>query len=102
GTFLAGMLAGGLSKTGKIGFVGGIELPPIERGYRGWVNGALRSNPKVETRVTYLNNFDDAAAGREAALAMIRFGVDMLHHNADEAAKGMFQAVKESPGIHAF
>ena len=37
GTYLAGMVAGGLTKTNQIGFVGGIELPPIKRGYEGWV-----------------------------------------------------------------
>jgi basic membrane lipoprotein Med (substrate-binding protein (PBP1-ABC) superfamily) len=59
-------------------------------------------NPKVDTRLAYLNTFDDAAAGREAALAMIRVGVDMLHHNADQAALGLFQAVKRSPDAYAF
>ncbi len=102
GTFLAGIVAGGMSKSGKIGFVGGIELPPIRNGYQGWVNGARSMNAKIETRITYLNSFDDAAAGREAALAMIRLGVDMLHHNADEAGKGLFQAAKESPGVFVF
>ncbi len=102
GTYLAGMVAGGLTRTNKIGFVGGIELPPIKRGYEGWVNGAKAVNPAVESRVAYLNTFDDVAAGREAALAMIRVGVDMLHHNADQAALGLFQAVKESPGVYAF
>jgi basic membrane lipoprotein Med (substrate-binding protein (PBP1-ABC) superfamily) len=102
GTFLAGMMAGGLTKSGRIGFVGGIELPPIKRGYQGWVRGAQRTNPRVAASVTYLNNFDDAAAGREAALAMIRLGVDMLHHNADQAALGVFQAAKESPGVYVF
>lgn len=102
GTFLAGMVAGAMSKSGKIGFVGGIELPPIKRGYEGWVAGARRMNPKIETRISYLNNFDDAAAGREAALAMIRAGVDMLHHNADAAGIGVFQAAKESPGVYVF
>jgi basic membrane lipoprotein Med (substrate-binding protein (PBP1-ABC) superfamily) len=102
GTFLAGMIAGGMTKSNKIGFVGGIELPPIKRGYDGWLAGARRVNPKVDSRVAYLNTFDDAAAGREATLAMIRLGVDMLHHNADQAALGLFQAVKESPGAYAF
>jgi basic membrane protein A and related proteins len=102
GTYLAGMVAGGLTKSNRIGFIGGIELPPIKRGYEGWVNGARAVNPKVDSRVTYLNTFDDVAAGREAALAMIRVGVDMLHHNADQAALGLFQAVKESPGVFAF
>jgi basic membrane protein A len=96
------MMAGGLTRTGKIGFVGGIELPPIKRGYEGWVRGAQRIHPGIETRVTYLTTFDDAAAGREAALAMIRLGVDMLHHNADQAGLGVFQAAKESPGVFVF
>lgn len=102
GTYLAGMVAGAMTRSNKIGFVGGMELPPIVRGYNGWVNGAKAVNPRVESRVAYLNTFDDVAAGREAALAMIRLGVDMLHHNADQAALGLFQAVKESPGVYAF
>ncbi|MGH7703093.1 MAG: BMP family protein [Gemmatimonadales bacterium] len=101
-SYLAGMVAGGLSKSGTIGFVGGIELPPIRDAYEAWVAGARAMNPKVLTRFTYLNSFDDVAAGREAALALIRVGVDMLHHNADAAALGVFQAVKESPGVYIF
>ena len=102
GTYLAGMVAGGMTKSNRIGFIGGMELPPIVRGYQGWLNGAKAINPKVDSRLAYLNTFDDVAAGREAALAMIRLGVDMLHHNADQAALGLFQAVKESPGVYAF
>jgi len=101
-TYLAGMIAGGMTKSNRIGFIGGIELPPIKRGYEGWLKGAQAVNPRVDSRIAYLNTFDDAAAGREAALAMIRLGVDMLHHNADQAALGLFQAVKESPGVYAF
>jgi basic membrane protein A and related proteins len=102
GTYLAGMVAGGMTRSNRIGFVGGMELPPIVRGYEGWLNGAKAVNPRVESRLTYLNTFDDVAAGREAALAMIRLGVDMLHHNADQAALGLFQAVKESQGVFVF
>lgn len=101
-TYLAGRIAGGMTRQGIIGFVGGIELPPIRLAYDGWVNGALSVNPSVQTRSVYLNSFDDVAAGREAALQLIRLGVDMLHHNADAAALGLFQAVKESPGVYAF
>lgn len=101
-TYLAGMLAGGMTKSNKIGFIGGMELPPIVRGYQGWLHGAQATNPLVDSRIAYLNTFDDVAAGREAALAMIRLGVDMLHHNADQAALGLFQAVKESAGVYAF
>jgi basic membrane protein A len=98
-TYLAGMLAGAMTRSGKIGFIGGMELPPIKLGYDGWVLGARAVRPGVESRITYLNTFDDAAAGKEAALAMIRLGVDQLHHNADAAALGVFSAAKESANV---
>jgi basic membrane lipoprotein Med (substrate-binding protein (PBP1-ABC) superfamily) len=101
-TYLAGVVAGGSSRKGVIGFVGGIELPPIKQAYDAWVNGAHSMNPAIQTRSIYLNSFDDVAAGREAALQLIALGADMLHHNADAAALGLFQAVKESPGVFAF
>jgi len=101
-SYLAGMVAGGLTKTNILGFVGGIELPPIKAAYLGWVNGAKAVNRRVQSREVYLNSFDDAAAGREAALALIRAGADMFHHNADAAALGVFQAAKESPGVYVF
>jgi basic membrane lipoprotein Med (substrate-binding protein (PBP1-ABC) superfamily) len=101
-SYLAGVVAGGLTRSGLIGFVGGVELPPVRRAYEGWVNGARSVRPDVKSRVTYLNTWDDPAAGREAALALIRTGVDMFHHNADAAALGVFQAVKESPGVYIF
>ncbi len=101
-TYLLGMLAGGLTRSGKIGFIGGMELPPIVLGYDGWVRGARAVRPDVDSRITWLNSFDDVAAGKEAALAMIRLGVDELHHNADAAALGAFSAVRESPGVHIY
>lgn len=101
-TYLAGMVAGGMSKSGTIGFIGGVELPPVRRGQVGWTNGAQAIGGAIVSRVTYLNNWEDAAAGREAALALLRLGADMLHHNADAAALGAFQAVKETPGAYIF
>jgi basic membrane protein A len=101
-SYLAGMVAGGMTRTNKIGFVGGIELPPIKQAEAAWVAGATAVNPRVVARESYLNTFDDVAAGREAALALIGTGVDMFHHNADQAALGVFQAVKESPQAFIF
>jgi basic membrane protein A and related proteins len=101
-SYLVGMVAGGLTRTNVLGFIGGIKLPPIEAAYNGWVNGARAVNAKVRSRQIYLNSFDDAAAGREAALALISANADMFHHNADAAALGVFQAVKEHPGVYVF
>lgn len=102
GSYLAGMVAGGLTKSGTIGFIGGIELPPIKDAEKAWEAGAKATRPDVVARSTYLNTFDDIAAGREATLALMRVGADMFHHNADAAALGMFQAVKESKDAYAF
>jgi len=101
-SYLAGMVAGGLTRGNVLGFIGGIELPPIKAAYQGWVNGARAVNPRIQSREIYLNSFDDAAAGREAAVALARAGADMFHHNADAAALGLFQAAKERPGIYLF
>ncbi len=101
-SYLAGMVAGGMTKSGVIGFVGGVELPPVRDAAEAWVAGARAVNPRVQSRTTYLNNWDDAALGREAARALIRVGADMLHHNADAAAIGVFQAAKEAPGVYVF
>ena len=101
-TYLAGMTAGTLTRSGRIGFVGGMELPPIKLGYDGWVQGARAVRRDVDTRVAWLNTFDDAAAGKEATLAMIRQGVDEIHHNADAAALGLLAAVRENPEVHAY
>ena len=101
-SYLAGMLAAGLSRSHVLGFVGGMELPPIEAAYQGWVNGARAVDPGVQTRKIYLNSFDDVAAGREAALALVRVGADMFHHNADAAALGVFQVAKESERVFVF
>lgn len=101
-SYLAGMVAGGVTKTNVIGFVGGVELPPVREASEAWVAGARAVNPRVQSRTTYLNNWDDAALGREAARALIRVGADMLHHNADAAAIGVFQAAKEAPGVYVF
>jgi basic membrane lipoprotein Med (substrate-binding protein (PBP1-ABC) superfamily) len=101
GTYLAGMLAGGLTRSGKIGFVGGIKLPPVEGTYLGFAGGARAVRPGTEALQAYIGNFEDVAAAKENALAQIRRGADILIHNADAASFGMFQAVRESPGVLA-
>jgi basic membrane lipoprotein Med (substrate-binding protein (PBP1-ABC) superfamily) len=101
-SYLAGMVAGALTRSNVLGFIGGIELPPISAAYQGWVNGAKAVNPRIQSRQIYLNTFDDPAAGREAAVALIRARADMFHHNADAAALGLFQAAKEHRGVYVF
>ncbi len=101
GTYLAGMLAGGLTRSGRIGFVGGIKLPPVEGTFLGFQGGARAVRPGTEALQAYIGNFEDVAAAKEHALAQIRRGADLLLHNADAASFGVFQAARESRGVYA-
>lgn len=101
GTYLTGMLAGGITRSGRIGFVGGIRMPPVEGTFLGFAGGARAVRPTVDVLVAYLGNFEDIAAAKENAVAQIRRGADVLLHNADAASFGVFQAARENPGVLA-
>ena len=99
-TYLAGMLAASLSKTGRAGCIGGIELPVIKKTFDGFIAGAKSINPDFVVTTAYTGNFEDVAAARAAASAMIAQGADFLIHNADAAGLGVFQAAQDA-GIYA-
>ena len=93
------MLAAGVSKTGVVGAVGGIELPSIKLFFEGFKRGFLSVNPKGRILISYTGNFDDVGAAKEAALAQIGQGADVLIHNADAAGLGVFLAAQQG---HAY
>jgi len=97
-SYLAGMLAGKLTKSNVLGMIGGTELPPVKRSFEAFEQGAKATNPKARIIVSYIGNWDDASAGKEQAIAQISRGVDIIFQNADAAGLGVFQAVKESKG----
>lgn len=76
--YLAGMLAGGLTKSNVIGVVGGYPVPEVNRIVNAFTKGAQDVNPKVEVKVTFINSWFDPAAAKEAALAQIGAGADVL------------------------
>jgi len=94
-TFLAGVLAGRLSRSGRIGLVGGIDLPSIRSTFLAFGAGVRSVRPNAEIREVFVGSFDDTAAAREAALALIEEGADFFLHQANEAGRGVFQAVSE-------
>jgi len=98
-SYLAGMLAGAVTKTGVLGMIGGTELPPVKRSFAAFALGAHTSNPKVKTVISYIGNWDDVSAGKEQALTQIGQHADIIFQNADAAGLGVFQAAKESKGI---
>ena len=95
-SFLAGMVAGSITRSNIIGAIGGSELPPVKRSFEAFAAGAKNANPDVRVVISYLGNWDDVSAGREQALAQIGQGIDIIFQNADAAGLGVFQAARES------
>ncbi len=99
-SYLAGMAAAGLSKSGKAGQIGGEAFPPVEQAFALFEKGAKAVNPKFTATTAYVGNWQDANTAKEKALAMIRGGADILFQNADAAGEGVFQAAEESKTVY--
>jgi basic membrane protein A len=97
GSFLAGYLAGLVTKTNKIGFVGGQKIPLIEKFEAGYESGAKTSNPNVTTLpAKYTESWDDVALGKAAALTLYNGGADIVYHAAGRCGLGVIAAAKEA------
>jgi len=94
-SYLAGMVAATLSESGVVGMVGGVEIPPVQGTFRAFEAGALAVDPDVRVLESFIGNWDDVAAAKEAAVAQLGRGADVLIHNVDAASFGVFQAVRE-------
>ena len=77
--YLSGMIAGGMTKTHKIGMVGGYPIPEVNRLMNAFMAGAKETNPKVEFMVSFINSWFDPPKAKEAAFAMIDKGADLLY-----------------------
>ena len=78
------------------GLVGGVEIPPVQGTFRAFEAGARAVSPEIQILETFIGNWDDVAAAKEAAVAQLGRGADVLIHNVDAASFGVFQAVRES------
>jgi basic membrane lipoprotein Med (substrate-binding protein (PBP1-ABC) superfamily) len=96
-TYLAGMLAAGMSKTGKVACVGPQEIPIIKESFAAFEKGAKAVRPDVDVRITFIGN-DDIAKGKQQAQALLDGGVDVIMGNANTANQGIAQAVTEKGG----
>jgi basic membrane lipoprotein Med (substrate-binding protein (PBP1-ABC) superfamily) len=97
GTYLAGMLAAGMSKTGKIGCIGPQEIPIIKETFDAFEKGAKAVNPNIEVKRAFIGS-TDVAKGKLLAQSFLSAGIDVIVHNADDAGKGVAQAVMEKDG----
>jgi basic membrane lipoprotein Med (substrate-binding protein (PBP1-ABC) superfamily) len=101
-TYLLGFAGARLSKTGKLGALGGVKIPSVASTFAAFEAGAKRARPDAQVTLSYIGGWTDTSAAREATLALVANGADVLIHNANEAAAGFFQAVGSSPGVIAF
>lgn len=95
GAFLAGVAAAKMSQSGKIGFVGGMDIPVINRFHAGFVAGAKSVNPDIEIQEKYTEAFDKADLGKITANSMYSSGVDVIFHAAGATGNGVFSEAKE-------
>jgi basic membrane protein A and related proteins len=98
GTFLAGAAAGELTRTGKVGFVGGMQLPLIQKFETGFRAGVSTVNPEAGRNllVAYTGTFDDERKGVEVGLDLYRRGCDVVFHAAGLDGLGVIKAAQLS------
>jgi simple sugar transport system substrate-binding protein len=85
-TYLAGIIAGTVSKTGTLGFVGSFPIPEVLRNINAFTLGAQSVNPKIKTRVVWVNTWFDPPKESEAAQSLLNGGADVLLQNTDSTA----------------
>ena len=100
GSFLVGMMASLASKTGKVGFVGGMDIPLIRKFQCGFEQGAKYANGKVEVTGNMTGTtpaaWNDPARGAELAKAQFAKGVDVVFAAAGGTGSGVYQAAKDA------
>ncbi len=95
GSFLMGVIAAKTSKTGKVGFLGGVEIDLIKKFEFGFRAGVAAVDPKIQVLSGYANSFTDSAKGKALANSMYDQGADVIYHAAGGAGKGLFEAAQE-------
>lgn len=96
-TYLAGVVAGGMTKTGKIGLVGVQKIPIIVDAFSAFEKGVKAANPQATVTTTYVGS-EDIAKAKQQTQALLDSGVDVVMHNANEGGKGVADAVMSKEG----
>ncbi|MFJ6634593.1 BMP family protein [Streptomyces sp. NPDC091376] len=104
GSYLAGVAAALKSKDGKIGFIGGVDLPLIKKFAAGFEQGVTDTNPKAKVQIQYLTTGTDLSGfgapdkGKAAAKGMLDKGIDVIFAAAGGSGAGSIEAVSAKPG----
>ncbi|MCM3631339.1 BMP family ABC transporter substrate-binding protein [Paenibacillus glycanilyticus] len=96
GSFLVGVVAGLTTKTNKIGFVGGMEIPVIKKFEAGFKAGIEAVNPEAAKalKINYVGDFSKPDLGKQAAATMYDAGVDIIFHASGASGNGVFNEAK--------
>jgi basic membrane protein A len=86
GAYMAGVIAGGMTKTNTLGVVGSIPIPEVIRNINSFTMGAQSVNPKIKTKVVWVNEWFNPPKETEAAQSLINGGADVLMQNTDSSA----------------
>jgi basic membrane protein A len=86
GAYLAGIIAGGMTKSNTLGVVGSIPIPEVIRNINSFTLGAQSVNPKIKTKVVWIGKWFDPPKEGEAAQSLINGGADVLFQNTDSSA----------------
>ncbi len=95
GPFVVGALAALVSKSGRLGLVGGFAFPALTRQLEGFKLGARYVKPNSKFQEVYINSWDDVAKGKQAATSLIDSGADVIIAATDKAAQGIFAVAGE-------
>lgn len=96
GSYLAGMAAAAMSRSGTIGMVGGVAIPPARGTFRAFEAGARSVRADINVLEAFTGDWNDVAAAKEAAVAQLSRGADVIIHNLDAASFAVFQAAREA------
>jgi basic membrane protein A and related proteins len=97
--YLTGMIAGKMTKSNIIGFIGAYPIPEVIRGIGAFTQGVRSTNPKAQVKVIWVKSWFDPAKEREAAQALVNLDADVLSQHTDSAAAIQ---LAEEKGIYAF
>ncbi len=101
--YLAGMIAGKMSPSGKLGFVGAYPIPEVIRGINAFTLGARAVNPDATVTVVWTNTWFDPSLERQGAVALLDGGADVIaqHQDTTEPAKAAIERGKYAVGYNA-
>jgi basic membrane protein A len=86
GAYMAGVIAGGMTKSNTLGVVGSVPIPEVVRNINSFTLGAQSVNPKIKTKVVWVNKWFDPPQETQAAQSLIDGGADVLFQNTDSSA----------------